>query len=190
MTDGRGFTLLELLLSLALVGIVMAMTLPFLHLQDRLWTRQEESREGYRTLTFALEWLTRDLQQAGYHGPNPPLSRLEETRISYELSRDAEDPASFSPTNARLITVYLDGRDLKYRIQRPLPAPASGWRRGSTAILASGVSFLRFRGLDGEGSPALSPEQAVLVEISVSGAGGAALRTLVSIRNARPGGGS
>jgi prepilin-type N-terminal cleavage/methylation domain-containing protein len=42
--DNRGFSLVELLLSLALTGLVIAMTAPVVHLQKRLWERQEERR--------------------------------------------------------------------------------------------------------------------------------------------------
>ncbi len=121
-----GFSLVELLLSLALTGMVMAMTVPFAHLQKRLWESQEERREAGRALAGSLAWLTRDLQQAGYHDPGSPIRRIAPEALSYVVSRDEGDPAGFSPSNRRLITVWLDGADLKYRIQAPLAAACGG----------------------------------------------------------------
>lgn len=179
----KGFSLVELLLSMALTGMVIAMTVPFAHLQKRLWERQEEHREAARALAGALAWLTRDLQQAGYHDPGPPLRTIAPDSLSYVVSRDEGDPAGFSPANRRLITVWLDAADLKYRIQAPLPSPAAGWAGGSTQVLASGVSTMRCRGLDGGGDETSAAEQVALVECALSGAAGMQERALVRLRS-------
>jgi prepilin-type N-terminal cleavage/methylation domain-containing protein len=181
--DDEGFSLVELLLSLALTGMVMALTVPFGHLQKRIWERQEERREAGRALVGALAWLTRDLQQAGYHDPGSPVLQIEPDRLAYVLSRDEDVPAGFSPANRRLITVWLDGRDLKYRIQAPLPPPATGWERGSTQVLASGIAGMRCRGIDGEGDETSTASRAALVECWFSSAAGMQERLLVRLRS-------
>jgi type II secretory pathway component PulJ len=180
--DAGGFSLVELVLSLALTGLVMALTVPFGHLQKRLWERHEERREAVRALAGALAWLTRDLQQAGYHDPGQAVLQVEPGRLAYLLSRDEDDPAGFSPGNRRLITVWLDDRDLKYRIQAPLAPPAAGWERGSTQVLASGVSGMRCRGLDDGGGETTAAGRTALVECTFSGAAGMQERLLVRLR--------
>lgn len=177
-----GFSLIELLLSLALTGVVMALTVPFAHVQKRLWERAEERREAGRALAGALFWLTRDLEQAGYHAAGPPLLQIAPDSLSYLVSRDEEDPAGFSAANRRLITFWLDGRDVKYRIQAPLAAPASGWERGSTQILASGIESMRCRALDGEGAQTAAASRAALVECELAGASGLRERVVVRLR--------
>jgi len=179
-----GFTLVELLLSLSLTALLMALTLPFVHTQKRLWERQEESREARRALVGALAWVTRDLEQAGYHDAGPPLRRIAPDSLSYVLSRDERDPAAFSPGNRRLVTVWLDGGDLKYRIQTPLAQPAAGWESGSTQVLASGLAGMRCRALDGAGAAAPDAAAAALVECTLTGAGGRSERALVRLRTA------
>jgi prepilin-type N-terminal cleavage/methylation domain-containing protein len=185
--DDEGFSLVELLLSLALTAMVMALTVPFGHLQKRLWERHEERRETGRTLAGALSWLTRDLQQAGYHDPGPPIRRLEPGTLAYVLSRDEDDPAGFSPANRRLITAWLDGSDLKYRIQAPLPPPATGWERGSTQVLASGIAGMECRGLDSVGEETATTAGTALVECTLSGAAGMRERVLVRLRSGERG---
>lgn len=178
-----GFSLVELLLSLALTGMVMAMTVPFVHVQKRLWERQEERRETARALAGALAWLTRDLQQAGYHDPGTPLRQIAPDSISYVVSRDEEDPAGFSAANRRLITSWLDAGDLKYRIQAPLAAPAAGWASGSTQVLVSGISAMRCRGLDAAGVETAVMAEVALVECELSGAAGMQERAAVRMRS-------
>jgi prepilin-type N-terminal cleavage/methylation domain-containing protein len=178
-----GFTLVELLLSLALTGIVMALTVPFMHQQRRLWEAQEQRREAGRALTGALSWLTRDLQQAGYHVSGPALRQLELQSLCYAVSRDEADPAGFSPANRRLITAWLDEGELKYRIQAPLAAPATGWASGSTQVLASGIAAMSCRGLDGAGVETDSVSGVALVECALTGVSGAQERALVRLRS-------
>lgn len=167
-----GFTLVEVLLSLALTALVMALTMPFVQAQKRIWELQEERREAGRALTGAIFWLTRDLQQAGYHDPGSPLRQIAPDTLAYVVSRDEADPAGFSPANRRLITVWVDDGDLKYRIQTPLEPPAEGWERGSTQVLASGVSAMRCRGVDEAGGETVDPDRVALVECALAGAAG------------------
>jgi len=182
-----GFSLVELLLSLALTGMVMALTLPFAHLQKRLWENQEERREAARALAGAMAWLTRDLQQAGYHDSGAPMRQIAPDSLSYVVSRDEGDPDRFSPENRRLITAWLDAGDLKYKIQAPLAPPTSGWASGSTQILASGISALRCRGLDGAGAETTNASRAALVECTLSGAVGMEERMVVRLRTGERG---
>lgn len=181
--DEDGVTLVELLVSLALTGLVMGLTVPFAHVQKRIWTRHEERREAVRALAGALSWLARDLQQAGYHDLGSPVRLVEPEKLVYVLSRDEDDPAGFKPANRRLVTTWLDGRDLKYKTQAPLPPPETGWERGSTQVLVSGITGLRCRGLDGGGDETTEPARTSFVECTVSGASGMRERLLVRLRS-------
>jgi prepilin-type N-terminal cleavage/methylation domain-containing protein len=178
-----GFTFVEVLMSLALTGMILALTVPFAHVQKRLWERQEEARESRRALAGALAWLTRDLQQAGYHDAGAPIRQIGPDSLSYVVSRDEQDPAGFSAANRRLITVWLDGGDLKYRIQAPLDAPASGWAVGSTQVLASGIEGMSCRGLDGAGAETTVAMKVALVACDLAGAAGYSERLLVRLRS-------
>lgn len=182
-----GFTLVELLLALSATATLMALTLPFVHAQKRLWEGQEGVREERRALVGALAWVTRDLEQAGYHDAGPPLRQVGPDSLAYVLSRDEHDPSAFSPANRRLVTVWLDGEDLKYRIQAPLPPPATGWERGSTQVLASALSGMRCRALDRDGSEAGEAAAAALVECTLTGRNGRSERMVARLRTASRG---
>jgi type II secretory pathway pseudopilin PulG len=177
-----GFSLVELLTALALCSFACAMILPFLSLQKRMWVDQEVVRDEFYGLTSVLSWLTSDLQEAGYHGTGNPVRSIDESAITYELSRDEEDPVSFSPGNSRLVTVYLKGDDLMYRIQARDPL-SSTWRRGSSHTLASGVDLFRLQGLNRAGEAAADPSQVSAVEITLAGRRSGVLKALVTLRN-------
>ena len=183
----RGFSLLETMVALSLFVSAFAMIFPFLSLQERIWGEQEIVRDEYYGLTAAMAWLTRDLQEAGYHGTGNPVHSIEESAITYELSRDEEDPDSFSPGNCRLVTVYLRGDDLMYRIQVRDPL-SSTWRRGSSHTLASGVAAFRLQGFNRSGESAADPSQVSAVEIVLSGRRSGVLKTFVTLRNLPAGG--
>lgn len=182
-----GFSLVELLISLALTGVVIALSAPFATVQKRLWERAEERRESGRALAGALFWLTRDLQQAGYHACGPPLVEIGPASLTYVVSRDEADPAGFSSANERRITFWLDGRDVKYRIQAPQPAPSSGWESGSTQVLASGIASMACRALDAEGVETADAGRAALVECTLSSTSGARERVAARLRCAGQG---
>jgi prepilin-type N-terminal cleavage/methylation domain-containing protein len=179
---GAGFTLIELMLSLALTGLAMALTVPFSTTQKRLWERAEERREASRALSGALFWLARDLEQAGYHGGGPPLQAIAPASLTYVVSRDESDPAGFSAANRRSVTFWLDGTDVKYRIRAPLDPPDPGWQSGSTQILASGVASMRCRALDREGAETAVASRAALVECTLSGPTGLSERVVARLR--------
>jgi prepilin-type N-terminal cleavage/methylation domain-containing protein len=183
----EGFSLIEVMVALAIVAYSFAMIFPFISLQKRMWVDQEILRDEFYGLTAAMTWLTRDLQEAGYHGTGNPVRSIEESAITYELSRDEGDPDSFSVGNCRLVTVYLRGENLMYRIQARDPQ-SSTWRRGSSHTLASGVAVFRLQGLNRAGDSASDPSQISAVEIILSGTRSAALKTLVTLRNLPAGG--
>jgi prepilin-type N-terminal cleavage/methylation domain-containing protein len=182
-----GFSLLEVMVALAIFVFAFAMIFPFLSLQKRMWVDQEIVRDEFYGLTAAMTWLTRDLQEAGYHGTGNPVRSIEESEITYELSRDEEDPDSFSAGNCRLVTVYLRGDDLMYRIQARDPL-SSTWRRGSSHTLASGVAAFRLQGLNRAGDSVADPSQVSAVEIIISGRRTGVLKTFVTLRNFPAGG--
>jgi len=180
----RGFTLLETVMSLGLVGLCLALTLPFLQMQRELWAEQQAFREEHAALAAALSWITRDLQEAGYGCPGPAVVELEEERLAYAVSRSENDPEGLSSVDRRLISVTLNGDKLMYRIQAWDP-DASKWRKGSSHTIAGGVAELRFVGLDASGKDAASVEDVSAVEVTLTGRRAGSHGTLVTIRNRR-----
>jgi type II secretory pathway pseudopilin PulG len=182
--SGRGFTLLETVMSLGLVGLCLALTLPFLQVQREVWAEQQAFREEHAALAAALSWIARDLQEAGYGCPGPAVVELEAERLAYAVSRSEDDPGGLSSIDRRLISVTLKGDKLMYRIQAWDP-DASQWRKGSSHTIAGGVTKVRFAGFDASGKDASAVEDVASVEVTLTGRRAGSHGTLVTIRNRR-----
>ena len=180
----RGFTLLETVMSLGLVGLCLALTLPFLQVQREVWAEQQAFREEHAALAAALSWIARDLQEAGYGCPGPAVVELEAERLAYAVSRSEDDPGGLSSIDRRLISVTLKGDKLMYRIQAWDP-DASQWRKGSSHTIARGVTKVRFAGFDASGKDASAVEDVASVEVTLTGRRAGSHGTLVTIRNRR-----
>jgi prepilin-type N-terminal cleavage/methylation domain-containing protein len=180
--QSRGFTLLETVVSLGVFGLCFALVLPFLSIQRVIWSEQQAFREEHGALSSSLRWLARDLQEAGYRSSGPAVTELKETTLTYVVSRDGDDPSAFSADNRRLVSVYLRGEDLMYRL-RAWDVSSSTFRRGSVHTLASGLKRVAFRALDAGGNPVTAPGDIVSIEIVLVGKRSGTCRSLVTIRN-------
>jgi prepilin-type N-terminal cleavage/methylation domain-containing protein len=183
-SPSRGFTLLETVISLGVFGLCFSLVLPFLSFQRALWSKQQAFREEHGTLSSSLRWLARDLQEAGYRSSGPAVTELSETSLTYALSRDEDEPTRFSAGNRRLVSVYLRGEDLMYRI-RAWDVSSSAFRKGSVHTLASGLKGVVFRALDAGGDPVTAPDDIISVEIVLVGKRSGTHSCLVTIRNRR-----
>ena len=186
MRGGRGFTLVETVVSLSLLGLCLALCLPFLRLQDEAWSRQEVLREEFGSLAGALSRIAADLHDAGYRCGGPPVQAVGTEAISYLMNRDGSDPSGFSVDNRRLVTVSRAGGDLMYRVQR-WDSANSRWERGSSQKLASGLDGMLIEAYGKNGVPAVSPGEVRAVSITLRGRRTGALGTYVSLRNGRGG---
>jgi prepilin-type N-terminal cleavage/methylation domain-containing protein len=76
-TDGRrhhgqrGFTLVELLIATAILGLVMAGLLSLLTASQRAYSRGSNTIDAQQNARVALERLSKEIREAGYH-PRPP----------------------------------------------------------------------------------------------------------------------
>ena len=191
MKDRGGFTLVETLLAVSITGICIALFLPFLDSQRKVWEKDTAVAEETETLASALQWITRSLQSAGYGWHGNPLTELGEERISFVTA--AEDPALYpdSREGMRLVSVYTAAGDLFCRVRR-WDSENGTWRRGSNHKLASSLKGLHISGLADDGTPADSPEETAAVEVKLEGRRSGEHRRFVSQRNAagRIGGGA
>lgn len=69
--DERGFTLIELMISAAILGLVMAGLLGLLTASRDAYSRGTSTIEAQQNARVALERISKDLREAGYH-PRPP----------------------------------------------------------------------------------------------------------------------
>lgn len=184
MKGAGGFTLVETLLSLSVTGICLALSLPFIGFQRDVWERQTAVREEFENLSSALQWLSRDLQGAGYGWPGSPVVEVGTARISYVVPVGKTGRAPARREDMRLVTAYGRGGDLLYRIQG-WDSLQGAWKRGSYHKLASNVQGLSFTALSDRGEATLTPGETRGVVIELDGRHTGRHRTFVALRNGR-----
>ncbi|MBW2367804.1 MAG: prepilin-type N-terminal cleavage/methylation domain-containing protein, partial [Deltaproteobacteria bacterium] len=66
-----GFTLVEILITVAVLGIMSSAVFGFFHSQQQVYLREDERMERDQNVRTALEMMTRELKMAGYQAVDP-----------------------------------------------------------------------------------------------------------------------
>jgi general secretion pathway protein J len=151
--EPKGFTLLELLAALTLLGMVLALVFQGIRLGGKSWENGEARLEEWRRREVALELLSRQLSAVifpagGLYVQTPVFFGNEKQVVfltKYPFENDAEGRlvrvgyAVEERENGSLAIRYQEMEpDLPGAITRNLP-PIADWR-----ILSRGVSEMRF----------------------------------------------
>ncbi len=99
MTRGsrRGFTIVELLISAAIFGIVLTLLASIFVTSRRAYTRSEEVGETRQAIQAALELMNYDVGLAGYRGVDIAPAAISATRPFASLPLTVTDGTGTSP---------------------------------------------------------------------------------------------
>lgn len=99
----RGFTLLELVVSMTIFLVILSFSLPFFNSQSRAVSRASGQGDMVRGLQFAISQLDRDLRMAGAgtYAQQPMLVQLAPLAITFNVN-------SSSPDSTDVRAVYWD----------------------------------------------------------------------------------
>ena len=99
----RGFSLLELVVSMTIFLVILSFSLPFFNSQTRAVSRASGQGDMVRGLQFAISQLDRDLRMAGAgtYAQQPMLVQLAPLAISFNVN-------SSSPDSTDVRAVYWD----------------------------------------------------------------------------------
>jgi prepilin-type N-terminal cleavage/methylation domain-containing protein len=171
----RGFTLAELLVSLALLGLLLAgvLTLQQTGLASYVWgAARVEAQQSARS---ALQWMAKELREAGYDPAGAGLAAIveaEPARVTFQ--RDLNGNGVIDPTRER-VSYLLRGTVLR--------RDAGG---GAQPVI-EGVRSLTLSYFDAAGARTADPGQVtslwIQVEVGLRGPS-VTMGTAVSLRNA------
>jgi type IV pilus assembly protein PilW len=116
----KGITLIELLVALAIFGIVLGAIYRLFTAQTRAYTIQDEAVEVQQTVRGAMEILLRDLRMTGYDDDNSASTVTITTPI-------------VTPVQSSDITVSYEYQNQKYAVRY--------WRNGAMSTLDRQVTI-------------------------------------------------
>ncbi len=114
--SGAGYSLAELLVSLAVVGCIMAGTFSILDVGLRAWRWGAARVEAQQSARVALERMLRELREAGYDPTGAGIGAVvvaEPTRVSFQ--RDLNGNGVVDPTHERVTYLLRPGENVLRR---------------------------------------------------------------------------
>jgi type IV pilus assembly protein PilW len=171
----RGYSLVDLLVALAVGGGLLASAATLLHLGLRAWLWGAGQVEAQRSARYALERMAGELREAGYDPTVAGIAAVvlaEPARVAFQ--RDLNGNGLVDATRERV--TYL------------LRAGESTLRRdagGGAQPVIEGVRVLRLTYLDRAGAETTDPAAviAVRVRLEIGGGGGVLMETQATLRN-------
>ena len=172
----RGYSLVELLVAMAVGGGLLAATVVLLHLGLRSWLWGAARVEAQQSARYALERMTSELREAGYDptvAGIAPVLVAEPTRVAFQ--RDFNGNGVVDPTRERVTYLVRAGETILRR-------DAGG---GAQPVI-EGVRAFRLTYLDRAGRETMDPAAvtAVLIRLEVGGDGaGVLMEAQATLRN-------
>jgi len=174
--QGPGYSLVDLLVALAVGGGLMASTLTLLHLGLRAWVWGAARVEAQQSARYALERLAGELREAGYDptvAGIAPVVLAEPTRVVFQ--RDLNGNGVVDPTRERVTYLLRAGETILRR--------DAG---GGAQPVVEGVRGFRLTYLDRAGAATTDPAAVTAVRIRLEvggGDGGVVVETQATLRN-------
>ena len=180
MRPASGFTLAELLVGLAVIGLVLAGLLSFLIQVQQSYLAGAGRVEAQQNARLALERMAREIRAAGYNPRGAGFSAIvNQTETSLTLQNDWNGDGIIGG-RAEVVAYLLRGTTLRRNAG------------GGAQPVVEGVERLRFVYLDAAGRPTSDAAAIRSVEVSITtrperagatGRSGVSMTTAVRLRN-------
>jgi prepilin-type N-terminal cleavage/methylation domain-containing protein len=182
-----GFTLIECLVTIAIMGIVMTVFGQMLHTTSKTSSRVEEQSALQNEVRVAADRLTMDLRQATNANGTSPVESLGPSSLTF-LS-----PDRLTPFHLRRITYRLANGELERSVATSSDTDGWPWAWPATAATfypevesVTSTSLFTFYDADGDVTTDPAAVRSARVSITVAPArqqgGSASYSTLVTIR--------
>ncbi|MGX9728499.1 MAG: prepilin-type N-terminal cleavage/methylation domain-containing protein [Candidatus Electronema sp. VV] len=154
----RGFTLIEIMVSMVISSLVVAGIYGVYTIQQRSYTTQEKVTEIQQRLRSAMDFISRDIRMAGYDPDNACQIPDDQALLTVAPDRFRFQYCERSGTAwvRNSITYSLNDEG---QLRRNLTQSGTG----QTRVLADGIDGIEFRYLQGDGQTVTTTANAVRV---------------------------
>ena len=174
----KGFTLIELMLAMAISGIVLMAVFSIFRYQQQHYTAQLDVTEMQQNIRAALNIISRDIRMAGFDDPNDPVAQIVSVKpdlfyFTFDLNEDGDvkdprehiaydryDSGDGIPTLGR--TTNSDTIEIKnlgpsnWGVKSPAHQPAAEY-----------IEHLNFYYLDTDGNPTTAADKVQTVVVTI-----------------------
>ena len=154
IAPNQGFTLVELLVTLAMFSILVAAIAAVLVPMRRSYTTQEVSAAAQQSVRMAVEFMINDIRLAGLdpmESANAGIEMANATAIRFTADRVPEGATecdgAIKTNNSERLTYYYEAADQTLRLRTD-----EGTASQNTQTLVDNVTNLQFRYLDTNGN--------------------------------------
>lgn len=177
--NNTGFTLVELMITMVISGIIIAAVYSAYVTQQRIYLAQEQVAEMQQNIRAAMDMLNREIRIAGYDptgNANAGVTVVSEGQISFSADinengiKDTDEIIDFGFSAA-------SGNDADPRdgmsdtstagVPNPLDISRQTGGAGGYQAIAENFQAIEFHGLDSNGNPTTIPADVRTVQVSL-----------------------
>lgn len=169
--ENKGFTLVELMIAMAIGGIIMAAVMTAFISQHTSYIAQDEVVEMQQNAKIALDMLTRDIRSAGYDpnnlGAGITVAGVNTVGFTREddLATDGLETVAFSLFDAFATAAPPSNDGLTDDLALQITSALGG--SAGRQVVAENISRLEFRYLDEEGNVTAGLSDIRSIQISI-----------------------
>lgn len=154
LKQGAGFTLIEIMVSLAISSLVIGGIYGVYAIQQKSYTVQEQVTELQQKIRSALDFMSRDMRLANYN-PKPPydndgscddVTMLSADAVSFSFEYCKVEKLGSTYTSEKLTSAFL-----LYDANSDGTIDLGAEHNGEKKSIADGVDAIEFRYFDAEG---------------------------------------
>lgn len=172
----RGFTLVELLITMVISGVIVASIYSAYVAQQKVYTAQNQVTEMQQNIRAAIDFITREIRMAGYDptgNAGAGITAALAGQISFTLDNNSDGDTADAGENIDFgfsAAVDTDRNGIPDAVSNGVPESSSFGRQingGGYQDIADSIQAIEFRYLDAANAVTANPVDIRSIQISI-----------------------